>query len=82
MIMSERASRLQVPTIVMRGGNSFLMEDRVFTYMKTIFPIGTGFVTIPEAQHHLLLDQPLATIAALESSLAGISILPKTPMRG
>jgi hypothetical protein len=50
--------------------------------MKTIFPIGTGFVTIPEAQHHLLLDQPLATIAALESSLAGISILPKTPTRG
>jgi pimeloyl-ACP methyl ester carboxylesterase len=82
MIMSERASRLQVPTIVMRGGNSFLMEDRIFNYMKTIFPAGTGFVTIPEAQHHLLLDQPLATIAALESSLAGICILPKTPMRG
>jgi pimeloyl-ACP methyl ester carboxylesterase len=82
MILSSRVGALQMPTVVMRGGNSFLMGDRIFNHMKTIFPSRTGFVTIPEAQHHLMLDQPLATIAALESSLAGISILPKTPVRG
>lgn len=82
IVMSDRAPQLKVPCYVIRGGHSFLMEDRVFNYMKTIFPPNTGFVTIPEAQHHVMLDQPLATIAVLESSLAGIAILPKALMRG
>ena len=52
------------------------MADKVWTYMKSIFPNKTAYVTIPQANHHLMLDQPIATIAALEAALAGFSLLP------
>jgi pimeloyl-ACP methyl ester carboxylesterase len=73
---------LKVPTIIMRGALSFLMADRIFDYMRSILPPATGFVTIPEANHHVMLDQPLATLAALEAAIAGLSILRNTHARG
>ena len=74
--VADLAKDLQVPTIIMRGATSYLMADKVWTYMKSIFPDKTGYVTIPQANHHLMLDQPIATIAALEAALAGFSLLP------
>jgi pimeloyl-ACP methyl ester carboxylesterase len=68
---------LKVPTIIMRGANSYLLADRIFDYMRSILPPTTGFATIPEANHHIMLDQPLATLAAIEAALAGLSILHK-----
>jgi pimeloyl-ACP methyl ester carboxylesterase len=72
---------LKVPTIVMRGGLSYLMADRIFDYMKSIMPPATQFVTIEGANHHVMLDQPLATLAALEAAIAGMTILPKPATR-
>jgi pimeloyl-ACP methyl ester carboxylesterase len=74
--VSTRVNQLKVPTIVMRGALSFLMAERVWGHMKSLLPPNTGYATIPEANHHVMLDQPLATLAALEAALAGLSILP------
>jgi pimeloyl-ACP methyl ester carboxylesterase len=80
--VSDVVKDLTVPTIVMRGAKSYLMEDRIWGFMKSIMPAATGYVTIPEAAHHVMLDQPLATLAAVEAALAGMSILPKPTTQG
>jgi pimeloyl-ACP methyl ester carboxylesterase len=76
------AAQLNVPAIVMRGGLSILMPDRIFDYMAGLFPAGTAFVTIPEARHHVMLDQPLATLAALNVAFASLTVLPHRGSRG
>jgi pimeloyl-ACP methyl ester carboxylesterase len=75
--VSDLVKDLVVPTIIMRGTYSYLMADRIWSYMKSVLPPRTGYVTIPEANHHVMLDQPLATLAAVEAALAGLAILPK-----
>ena len=80
--VSKVVKDLTVPTIIMRGAMSYLMEDRIWTFMKSVMPPRTGYVTIHEAAHHVMLDQPLATLAAIEGALAGMSILPNHPLQG
>jgi pimeloyl-ACP methyl ester carboxylesterase len=80
--VSDVVHALAVPTIIMRGARSYLMADRIWDFMKSVLPEKTGYATIPEAAHHVMLDQPLATLAALEAALAGMSILPNTPRQG
>lgn len=43
-------------------------RDRV-NFLRDQLKPGTPFVTIPSAAHHLMLDQPLATVAALDAAL-------------
>lgn len=80
--VSDVVGDLKVPTIIMRGSSSYLMADRIWNFMKSVLPDNTGYVTIPQAAHHVMLDQPLATLAALEAALAGLSILPKRHVQG
>ncbi len=80
--ISDVVGSLKVPTIAMRGATSYLMEDRIWSFMKSVLPTATGYVTIPEAAHHVMLDQPLATLAAIEGALAGMSILPRPTTAG
>lgn len=80
--VSDVVGGLKVPTIIMRGSCSYLMADRIWSFMKSVLPANTGYVTIPQAAHHVMLDQPLATLAALEGALAGLSILPKPQVQG
>ena len=46
------------------------MPDEVKDYMEQILDRKVPFVSIPHARHHVLLDQPLAFIAALRALLA------------
>jgi pimeloyl-ACP methyl ester carboxylesterase len=80
--VSDVVKDLKVPTIIMRGSQSYLMADRIWSFMKSVLPPKTGYVTIPEAAHHVMLDQPLATLAALEAALAGLGLLPNPPRKG
>jgi pimeloyl-ACP methyl ester carboxylesterase len=80
--VSDVVGDLKVPTIIMRGSSSYLMADRIWNFMKSVLPANAGYVTIPQASHHVMLDQPLATLAALEGALAGLSILPKPQVQG
>jgi pimeloyl-ACP methyl ester carboxylesterase len=38
--------------------------------MRSIAPPGSPGIEIPDADHHLMLDQPLAFVAALRGLLA------------
>jgi pimeloyl-ACP methyl ester carboxylesterase len=49
------------------GSQSSLFPADVIAYVRQVAPIGTVFVEIPEAGHHILADQPLALITAIRT---------------
>jgi pimeloyl-ACP methyl ester carboxylesterase len=53
---------------MMRGQDSVLVSDRIWDYMQGLRS-GMDMVSIPDAQHHVMLDQPLAFIAAIQAQL-------------
>lgn len=59
------------PIAMMWGSLSKLMEPDVVAYMAGLAPKGAPLVAIPEANHHVMVDQPLALVAALRGLLAG-----------
>ena len=50
--------------------NSALVTDEMAAYTTSLLGAGAPLVVIPAAHHHLILDQPLAFVAALRSLLA------------
>ena len=47
------------------------MPRSTVAYTRRHAPQGSPMFPVPEADHHLMLDQPLATVAALRGLLAG-----------
>ncbi len=68
--MSRDLSNLACRVGVIYGENSQLFSQEVADYMFKVLDQSVPFVPIPEANHHLLLDQPLAFISALRTLLA------------
>ena len=68
--MSEDLSNLACRVGVIYGENSQLFSQEVVDYMFQVLDHSVPFAAIPEANHHLLLDQPLAFISALRTLLA------------
>lgn len=54
---------------LMRGQESELVTDRIWNYMRSLRDGPMDMISIPDAQHHVLLDQPLAFIEALQDQL-------------
>ncbi len=55
---------------VMYGDRSQLFTQEIADYMFEVLDSSVPFVAIPEADHHLFLDQPLPFVAALRALLA------------
>jgi pimeloyl-ACP methyl ester carboxylesterase len=55
---------------IFRGENSVLMPPAIGEYMFNLLGRAAPVVEIPQAQHHVMLDQPLAFVAALRALLA------------
>lgn len=55
---------------IFRGENSILMPPEIGNFMSSLLGRTAPVVEIPEAQHHVMLDQPLALVAALRALLA------------
>ncbi|MEL7480789.1 MAG: alpha/beta hydrolase [Pseudomonadota bacterium] len=55
---------------IIRGEDSALMPDDVGDYMQELLGHDVPYVSIPHARHHVMLDQPLAFVAALRMLLA------------
>lgn len=53
---------------MMRGQDSVLVSDRIWAYMREMRD-DMDMVSIPDAQHHVMLDQPLAFIEAVKAQL-------------
>ena len=61
----EVVNQFQCPVTLIRGEQSSLLDDEMWTFVKQVFPKGPSHISIPEAKHHVLLDQPLALVSAL-----------------
>lgn len=57
------------PVALMRGEQSVLVTDADFEAIGNYLTNPIPLVVVPESQHHLMLDQPLAVVAALRSLL-------------
>lgn len=68
---AEDLARPLCPIAAIRGARSALMLPEVTSFFAAQAPAGTPVVVVPEAHHHLMLDQPLALVAALRGLLAG-----------
>ena len=66
---SEMLKLISCPLAFMRGQNSAILTDEVWDYMKGLVGSQVPFITIPEAHHHVMLDQPLAFVSALHALL-------------
>lgn len=71
--MEERAEFLQnarCPVALMWGERSQLVNPEVLAYMRGLAKPGTPMIEIPDADHHVMVDQPLAFVAALRGLLS------------
>ena len=68
---SANLSHLRCPSALMRGGLSTLMQAEDAAHTISLMVPGSPFIDIPEAYHHVMIDQPLAFVAALNGLLAG-----------
>jgi pimeloyl-ACP methyl ester carboxylesterase len=62
---------LACPKALIYGADSAMVTSEIAAYMRGLFAPGEPVVCLPEAHHHLILDQPLAFIAALRAILSG-----------
>lgn len=58
------------PVAFIWGEHSQLIPKASLDFTRMFIPKGTPMIAVPDADHHLMLDQPLATIAALRAVLA------------
>jgi pimeloyl-ACP methyl ester carboxylesterase len=63
--------RIACPAALMWGERSNLMHDETLDYMVEQMPGSVLRVPIPDADHHVMVDQPLAFVAGLRGVLAG-----------
>jgi len=68
--MHEELAQLKCRVAVMYGENSYLFSQDIADFMFEVLDESVPFISIPEAQHHLFLDQPMAFISALRTMLA------------
>jgi pimeloyl-ACP methyl ester carboxylesterase len=59
------------PIALIRGERSRLIRAEDAAYMMSLLPDGAPHIAIPDADHHVMVDQPLALVAALRGLFAG-----------
>ena len=62
--------RARSPLAIIRGAKSQLFQPDDAAYLLSLIAPGSPYVEIPEAEHHVMIDQPLAFVAALRALLA------------
>jgi pimeloyl-ACP methyl ester carboxylesterase len=69
----EHLQALRCRSALIFGERSALVSRRTAAYMSGLMGPQAPVVEIPEAQHHVMLDQPLAFVACLRALLDGWS---------
>ncbi len=62
---------MRCPVALIRGANSPLTGGEMISRMATALPTGSPLIEIADANHHVMIDQPLALVAALDALFAG-----------
>jgi pimeloyl-ACP methyl ester carboxylesterase len=60
----------RAPMALIRGAKSQVMHAADADYLMSFLASGSPDIAIPEAEHHVMIDQPLAFVAALRTLLA------------
>ena len=68
--MHQHLANVRCRVAMIRGERSDVVPPETGEYMYQLLRRNAPLVTIPEAHHHLILDQPLAFVAALRALLA------------
>lgn len=63
----ELAAALKTRVALFRGADSVLVNDEIWDFMRETFGPETSMISIANAQHHVILDQPIAVAAAIET---------------
>ncbi len=63
-------AEVDAPFALIWGDRSMLMPPELTRQMVDAMPAGSPTVVIPDAAHHVMIDQPLAFVAALRALLA------------
>ena len=63
-------SGARCPLALVRGAKSQLFQPADAAYLMSLLAPGSPHVEIPEAEHHVMIDQPLAFVSALRALLA------------
>ncbi len=58
------------PQALIWGDRSKLMPPEVIAHMRTLLPADTPLIPVPDAAHHVMIDQPLAFVTALRGLFA------------
>ena len=66
-ILSDKLAGLECRVAVLRGEKSMLFSESASKYMRELTNKKTPIIAIPEAHHHIMVDQPLALISALRA---------------
>ena len=66
-ILSDKLAGLKCRVAVFRGEKSMLFSESASKYMRELTNKKTPIIAIPEAHHHIMVDQPLALISALRA---------------
>lgn len=76
--LSQEAELAQAcaPLAFLHGDRSLIVDAQALAYTRAHAPPGAPFVAVPDAAHHLMLDQPLAFVAALRALLEGWAVTP------
>jgi pimeloyl-ACP methyl ester carboxylesterase len=79
-LMSDYLASTRCRVAVLRGELSFLVPPEIGEYMYELLDRNAPIVEIPQAHHHLILDQPLAFLAAVRALLSDWEhSVPRTP---
>jgi pimeloyl-ACP methyl ester carboxylesterase len=68
--MSDYLADMRSRVALFRGESSYVVSPETAEYMYELLHRNAPIVEIPQAHHHLILDQPIAFVAALRAILA------------
>lgn len=68
--LGERLASVRTRVALFRGEYSVVVPPDTADYMYDLMDRNAPVISIPEAHHHLIVDQPLAFVAALRTLLA------------
>ena len=68
--LGEMLSKVRCRVALIRGDYSVIVPPDTADYMYDLMDRNAPVISIPEAHHHLIVDQPLAFVASLRTLMA------------
>lgn len=63
-------TRALCPLMFVRGGLSTTLTQDIWAEHQRLAPAGSPFIEIPDAHHHVMIDQPIALLSVIRTLLA------------